>query len=124
MLKRSVLGLALVSLAVPAITLAAAVGPTGAQRTAILKAWGSHSRAQSACMIVKLAASNRSYGAVRPRIIRSCRRWEFDGVNVIKRTRDNTWKLVFEGSDYRCPMKTIPRGVQRDLGVCPFKRNL
>ena len=119
------LALAVLALAVPAIALAANANPTAAQRAAILKAWGSRSTAQSACMIVKLASSNRGYAGIRWNMrSRACTRFAFDGVNVIRRTHDNHWKLVFEGSGYRCPVNGIPRGVQRDLGVCPFKRNI
>ena len=125
MLKRSILALAVFAIAVPAIALAANANPTAAQRAAILKAWGSRSKAQSACMIVKLAASNRDYAGIRFNMkSRPCARFAFDGVNVIKRTSGNRWKLVFEGSAYRCPLKGVPRGVQRDLGVCPFKRTI
>ena len=119
--RRLAVALIGLALAVPAIALAAGktFPPTNAQRTAILKAFGSRSRAQSNCMIVLLAASNHKYGTVRPHFIRACRKYEFNGVNVLKNTSDNRWKTVFEGSSYRCFLKHIPRQVQRDLAVCP-----
>ena len=106
---------------IPAVSLgspARTVAPTDAQRAAILKAFGDPPAAAS-CLTVRLAASDRSYGRVRFRGIVRCRKWAFDGVNVFKRARDDRWKAVFEGSDYRCPLARIPRQVQRDLGVCP-----
>jgi hypothetical protein len=121
--RRLVIVLILIGLAaVPAIALGSAgktSPPSGAQRAAILKAFGSRSRAQSNCMVVVLAASNHSYGTVRPHFNRACTKYEFNGVNVFKRVRDNTWKQVFAGSSYRCPRPNIPRQVQRDLAVCP-----
>ena len=121
MTKRALLALAAGMLIVPAIALGATgktVSPTPAQRAAILKAFGSRSKAQSACLIVLLAASNHNYGTVRFRHIRACNRWAFNGVNVFKRTTDNHWKEVFAGSSYRCPRPNIPRQVQRDLAIC------
>lgn len=122
MARRLVLVGVAVALAVPALALGASgktVPPTPAQRAAILKAFGSRSKAQSNCLIVLLAASNRAYGTVRVHHIRACVRWEFNGVNVFKRTTDNHWKQVFAGSSYKCPRPNIPRQVQRDLAICP-----
>jgi hypothetical protein len=89
---------------------------TPAQRAAILAAFGGP-RAAWPCLTVRLAASDSSFAAVRFRAARSCRRWAFNGVNVLERTRGR-WKVVFEGSAYRCPLPRIPRGVQRDLRIC------
>jgi hypothetical protein len=69
-------------------------------------------------MSVRLAASNHNYARVRPLRSTSCLRWEFNGINVLKRISDSHWKLLFEGSAYACPVARIPRQVQRDLGVC------
>jgi hypothetical protein len=110
------------ALAVPAIALASAgktFPPTEPQRAAILKAWGSHSRAESDCMVVVLAASNHNYGTVRPHVNRACTKYAFDGKNVIKRTTDNHWKQIFASSSYKCWLPKIPHQVQRDLAVCP-----
>jgi hypothetical protein len=46
-------------------------------------------------------------------------RWAFNGTNVLVRSGDGKWKVLFEGSSYHCPLPRIPRHVQRDLGVCP-----
>jgi hypothetical protein len=93
------------------------VAPTSTQRSAILKAFG-EPRAGWRCMSVRLAASDRNYASVRPLRPTSCLRWEFNRLNVLKRTSDNRWKVLFEGSAYACPLARIPRQVQRDLGVC------
>jgi hypothetical protein len=69
-------------------------------------------------MSVRLAASNRNYASVRPLRSTSCLRWEFNGMNVLKRTYGSHWKVLFAGSAYACPLPRIPRQVQRDLGVC------
>jgi hypothetical protein len=109
------------ALTVPAIAFAAAktAPPSDAQRGAILKAFGSRTRAESNCMIVLLAASSHKYATVRPHFKRACTKYEFNGVNVFKNTSDNTWKRAFEGSSYRCPLRNIPVRVQHDLAVCP-----
>jgi hypothetical protein len=104
-------------LVLPAIALGATVSPTPAQKAAVVKAFGDPSSAGS-CLRVRLAASNHNYATVRPRAVTSCQKWAFNGVNALKRVRDNHWKVVFEGSAYRCPVAHIPRQVQRDLGIC------
>jgi hypothetical protein len=121
MARRLVVACVAIAVAVPAIALAAGktFPPTTAQRTAILKAFGSRSKAQSNCMIVLLAASNHKYGTVRPHTNHACVKYEFDGVNVFKNTTDNHWKQAFAGSSYKCFLPNIPRQVQRDLAICP-----
>ncbi len=119
--KRLAVALIAVALAVPAIALAApkTSPPSDAQRAAILKAFGSRTRAQSNCMVVLLAASNHKYATIRPHVDHACSKYEFNGTNVFKNTSDNHWKRLFEGSSYRCPLPNIPRQVQHDLAVCP-----
>jgi hypothetical protein len=102
----------------PAIAVAATVSTTAGQKSAVIKAFGDPNSA-SACLTVRSAASNHRYATVRPIRVRSCRRWAFDGVNVLKRVSARRWKVIFEGSSYSCPLARIPRKVQRDLGVCP-----
>jgi len=117
--RRALLALLVVA-AVPAGVLAAklhTVAPTRAQRAAIIKAFGDPPAA-APCLIVGLAASNHNWARLRPRHKSACHRWAFNGVNAIKRTHDNHWKVVFEGSAYGCPVSRIPRSVQRDLGIC------
>ncbi len=109
--------MAAAALALPAVALGATVAPTPAQKAAIIKAFGDPPAA-SPCLTVRLAASNRNYANVRFRTVKKCRKWAFDGVNALKRINDNHWKVVFEGSSYRCPVAHIPRQVQRDLGIC------
>lgn len=92
--------------------------PSAAQRAAIILAFGDPPAA-GPCLIVKLAASNHRYATVRPRRARSCARWAFNGVNVLKRTKPRHWRVVFEASAFRCPVPAIPRRVQRDFGFCP-----
>jgi hypothetical protein len=111
--------LALVGL-LPALALGSTgrtVAPTTAERAAIIKAFGDPPAAGS-CLIVRLAASNRNYATVRFHAARRCTKYAFNGVNVLKRRTDDHWKVVFEGSSYRCPIARIPRQVQRDLGIC------
>ena len=99
----------------------ATVAPTAGQRAAIIKGFGDPPAA-SPCMRVGLAASNRSYATVRPKLTRACQRWAFNGTNVIKRGAGNRWRVVFEGSSYKCPRPAIPRLVQHELGICPIAR--
>jgi hypothetical protein len=103
--------------ALPAIALGATVAPTRAQNRAIIKAFGDPIVASS-CLTVRLAASNRNYATVRPRTVTRCMKWAFNGVNAVKGAGDNHWKVVFEGSSYRCRIAHIPSQVQRDLGIC------
>ena len=113
-----VLGLCI---AIPAAALASkprTVAPSSKQRTEILKAFG-EPKAGWRCMTVRLAASNHNYATVRFHASRGCLRWAFNGMNVIKRKRDDQWAVRFEGSAFACPLARIPRQVQRDLGVCP-----
>lgn len=105
-------------LAVPALAGAATVAPTAAQSAAIIRGFGDPPAAAS-CLKVRLAASDTSYAEVRPRIASRCDRWAFDGVNVLARQPNGRWKVLFEGSSYRCFVPKIPHQVQRDLGVCP-----
>jgi hypothetical protein len=112
------IGLAAVAaIVLPAIAVAATASPTPAQKTAIIKAFGDPKSASS-CLTVRLAASNHNYANVHFRKVTSCRKWAFNGVNALKRVRDNHWKIAFEGSSFRCPVAHIPRQVQRDLGIC------
>jgi hypothetical protein len=97
---------------------AATVAPTPAERSAMIRAFGDPASA-APCLIVRLAASNRDYGEVRPRLTQSCSRYAFNGVNVLERTAGGRWRVLFEGSSYPCPVARVPRAVQHDLGVCP-----
>ncbi len=108
---------AIVVIVFPALAVAATVSPTRPQKAAIIKAFGDPKSASS-CLTVRLAASNHIYATVRFRTVSSCRKWAFNGANALKRVRDRHWKVVFEGSAYRCPVAHIPRRVQRDLGIC------
>lgn len=117
-LKGKLMGLAAVGAVVfPAIAVAATVSPSAAQKAAVIKAFGDPKSATS-CLTVRLAASNHNYASVHFRRVKSCQRWAFNGVNALRRVRDNHWKVVFEGSSYRCPVAHVPRHVQRDLGIC------
>ena len=106
------------AIVLPAAAFAATVAPTRAQKAAVIKGFGDPTSASS-CLTVRLAASNRRYATVRVRKASSCRKWAFNGVNALKRSKGSHWKVVFEGSAYRCPVAHIPRRVQRDLGICP-----
>jgi hypothetical protein len=94
------------------------IAPSRQQRIAILKAFG-EPKAGWRCTKVRLASSNHSYATVRFLGLKGCGRWAFNGLDVIKRRRDNRWAVLFEGSAFACPLARIPRQVQRDLGVCP-----
>ncbi len=106
------------AIALPAIALGATVSPTPAQKAAIIKAFGDPASA-SACLTVRLAASDHNYATVRFRAGSSCQKWAFNGVNALKRSQGNHWRIVFEGSSYHCPIAHVPRSVQRDLRICP-----
>jgi hypothetical protein len=108
------------AIAVPAAALAATVAPTPAQKASVIKAFGDP-RSASSCLTVRLAASNHNYASLRFRTVKRCQKWAFNGVNAFKRVRGRRWKVVFEGSAYRCPVAHIPRRVQRDLGICPMR---
>jgi hypothetical protein len=114
----TLIGLAVaVVILLPAIAAGATVAPTRSQKAAIVKGFGDP-RSASSCLTVRLAASNRNYASVSPRQARRCRRWDFNGKNALKRGANKRWKVVFEGSSYRCPVAHLPRKVQRDLGIC------
>jgi len=117
-LQRKLIGVtAGAALALPAVALAATVSPTAAQKAAIVQAFGDPKSASS-CLTVRLAAADHNYARVQFRPVNGCQRWAFNGVNALQRVRDNHWKIVFEGSSYRCPVAHVPRQVQRDLGIC------
>jgi len=121
-LRRLVLAVLALAVVAPALAPAAAITvgtvvPTTAERVAILKAFGDPKRAWP-CLIARLAVSNHNYATVRFRPTRTCGRWAFNGVNVLRRARSDRWRFVFEGSAYQCPLRRIPRQVQRDLGIC------
>jgi hypothetical protein len=118
--RRTLIVLGLVAVSVPASALgvgSSTAAPTPAQKAAIIKAFGDPKSASS-CLDVLLAASNRNYATVRFRTAKGCRRWVFNGVDVEKQMSYNRWKVVFEGSSYRCPVAHVPRRVQRDLAIC------
>lgn len=108
---------AAIAVALPAAAVAATVSATSTQKAAIVKAFGDPAAA-SPCLTVLLAASDRDYATIRPSHAKRCLKWAFNGVNALQRVRGNSWKVVFEGSSYRCPVAHVPRQVQRDLGIC------
>lgn len=114
----AVLAAAGLLLAAASMAGAATLAPTAGQRGAIIKAFGDPARA-AACLTVRLAASDPAYGDVRFRNTRSCQRWAFNGTNILERGEAGRWRVLFEGSSYRCPLPRIPHRVQSDLGVCP-----
>ena len=116
----SIAGVLLATVVLASAAAAATVAPTPSERAAIIRGFGDPASASS-CLVVRLAQSDRRYGAVQPRLSSRCARWAFNGVNVLLRESDGRWKVLFEGSSYRCPVPRIPRGVQKDLGVCPAR---
>jgi len=122
MIRKTALVLALAAVVGPAAAALASgthtVAAPAAQRTGMLKAFGDPAKADS-CLSTRLAASNHSYGTIRPSTSKRCQKYAFDGVNVLQRTSGAHWKVRFEGSSYKCPLKRIPTAVQSDLGVCP-----
>jgi len=113
-----ILGVVSLVLALASIAAGATVAPTPTERSEMIRAFGDPPAA-GPCLIVRLAASNRTYGDVGFRPTKTCQRWAFNGVNVLERGHAGKWIVLFEGSSYRCPLSRIPRKVQRDLGVCP-----
>jgi hypothetical protein len=111
-------GLCLAAPTVAPASKRATVAPSKRERAAILNAFGA-SHAAWPCTTVRLASSNRAYATVRPLGGKSCVRWAFNGMNVIRWGRGSRWRVLFEGSAFGCPLSRIPRQVQRDLGVCP-----
>jgi hypothetical protein len=95
-----------------------AVAPTPGQRATILRAFGDPG-APARCLGVRLAASDRAYATVRFHARSGCRRWGFNGVNVLRKVHAGHWKVAFAASSYTCPRPRIPRQVQRELGICP-----
>ena len=116
----SIAGVLAATVALASAAAAATVAPTTSERAAIIRGFGDPTAASS-CLVVRLAQSDRRYGEVQPRLGSRCARWAFNGVNVLERESDGRWKVLFEGSSYRCPVPRIPRGVQKDLGVCPAR---
>ncbi|HLW94316.1 MAG TPA: hypothetical protein VKS25_02970 [Solirubrobacteraceae bacterium] len=116
----SIAGVVVAMVALASAAAAATVAPTASQRAAIIRGFGDPASASS-CLVVRLAQSDRRYGEVQPRLTSRCARWAFNGVNVLERESDGRWKVLFEGSSYHCPVPRIPRGVQKDLGVCPTR---
>ena len=110
------------SIAIAASALSSAgpltIAPSAGQRTAILHAFGDPAAANG-CLTVRLASASPKYATVRLRQLRSCRMWAFNGVNILERVKPAHWRVVFEGSAFRCPLPAVPRRVQRDLAVCP-----
>lgn len=106
------------TVAIAASAAAATVAPSASAKAAIVRGFGDPAAASS-CLRVRLAASDHRYAEVAPRLTSSCQRWAFNGVNVLERVAGGRWKVLFEGSSYRCPVAGVPHSVQRDLGVCP-----
>lgn len=122
--KRWIGTIAVIAVAAPTAALAGSgaggltVVPTKAAHLQIIKAFGAPTTASS-CLITRLAAANQKYADVRFNVRKQCSRWAFNGVNVLERVNATRWRILFEGSAYKCPVAHIPAAVQRDLGVCP-----
>jgi hypothetical protein len=121
--KRLTLAALVLAFAVPAIAFASkptTVAAKGAERTAILKGWAGTtvSRAQAACLTARVAVSNHNYATVRFDTAKSCQKYAFDGVNVLKQGTHDRWKVLFEGSSFSCPLPKIPKSVQHNFGIC------
>jgi hypothetical protein len=94
--------------------------PTPGDTTRIVAAFGDPAAA-TGCLAVRLSASDPSYATIAFRSSPSkCLRWAFNGVNVLEQGASGTWRVVFEGSAYACPIAHVPESVQGDLGVCPL----
>jgi hypothetical protein len=120
---RSLLLLLLLALVVGVPAVALAHRPaTAAQRTAIRRAVvGQHqlTRAQARCQVVTLSTANPAFAKLAwPRHLSArCRRVAANGV-ILEHHREGHWRLVADGSDFRCPVKGVPAAVARDLDVC------
>jgi hypothetical protein len=122
--RRWIAIIAALAVAAPAAALASSgsggltVAPSKAVHLQIIKAFGAPATASS-CLITRLAAANQSYADVRFNVRKQCSKWAFNGVNVLERVNATRWRILFEGSSYKCPVAHVPAAVQRDLGVCP-----
>ena len=104
---------------------AAALGHVAAsrvQRTAILAAavhQGEVSSRQAVCLNVTVSTVNNTYAALAwpAKLTKSCAAVAANGV-IIEHGKGTAWQVVAAGSSFRCPIKTVPGAVARDLGVC------
>ena len=81
---------------------------------------GELSKAQAACQVVTISTVNQRYASLTwpAKLSKACSRVAANGVIVEHRGR-RSWGFVTAGSSFRCPIRGVPNGVARDLGVCP-----
>jgi hypothetical protein len=95
---------------------------TKVERAAIVAAvvrQGELSKAQASCQVVTISTVNQSYASLTwpAKLSKACLRVAANGV-IVEHRKDRQWGFVTVGSSFRCPIKGLPNGVARDLGVC------
>ena len=69
------------------------------------------------CLSVEFASTNRSYA--RARLDRASPCWRYGvWVTAVFHRVDGVWHRVLDAASYSCPVRSLPRGVERQLGVC------
>jgi hypothetical protein len=88
----------------------AARSPTRQEADAIARVFG---KVPAGCLTIRVSTYALTEFESRPP--KSCDRYAFNGVSLLKR-HDERWKVLFEASCcYRCPQVPAPAAVKRDL---------
>lgn len=69
------------------------------------------------CLTVEFAVTNRLYARARLDRASPCWRYGVWATAIFHRV-DGVWRRVLDATSYSCPVRSIPRGVERQLGVC------
>ena len=108
------------ALAVGALAVSTAVAsraPKAAERAALAKAL----KVPQRCLKMRVATVRRGWASLHLKVPlpKSCLRYAADGV-VVMHKGARGWRMVFAGSSWRCPIKTVPEAVRKDLKLgCP-----
>lgn len=69
------------------------------------------------CLSVSFAPAARSYA--RARLDRASPCWRYGvWVTAVFHREDGIWHQVLDAASYSCPVRSIPRLVERQLGIC------
>jgi hypothetical protein len=69
------------------------------------------------CATIRVSTVSERWASARIKLAdKRCERWAVDGMAIFKRRR-RAWRFVVAGSAFDCPVRQVPRRVQRDLKI-------
>jgi hypothetical protein len=107
------------ALAVAATPALAKTVAQGAQKTAIVHA-AFGSKPPVKCYNAYSSTVNRAWASAQyaGSVKAPCARWGSNGIVILHRSGTH-WRIVAEGSSFRCPVRGVPNPIERDLVPAP-----